>query len=253
MLNSEIGTMQDIKTIGKIAKQHNILFHTDAAQSFCKYDVDVNACNIDLLTIGGHKMGAPIGISAIYIRNPEKVQPILFGSGDEFFPGSKPTGLIASLAAVVENFKFDRAKIKRNFDVLVSELLKIEKVYINSETTSHIVSVSIDKVLLKDILERMKNYSFSAGCSCTGQEKSNVMTAIDPEDKLPTCTIRISFSDTVKPEQLVAFAQKLKNVVEQLRKEKSVGKNCENTTKKSTEVLDLNLKKIQEEISKTGN
>ncbi|GHT98960.1 hypothetical protein FACS1894126_4900 [Alphaproteobacteria bacterium] len=226
MFNSEIGTLQNVKEIGRIAKQRGVLFHTDAAQSFCKYNIDVNAMNIDLLTVAGHKIGAPKGIAALYIRNPEKLSPILFGSGDEFFPGSKPTELIAAFATAVKNFKFDRKKIKRNFNELKETLLTIRKIYINSSVPSHILSVSIDGVLLADILERMNDYSFSAGCSCLGQDKSNVMEAIDPEEKLPSCTIRISFSDAINSAQLVDFAKKLKTIVEQLRQEKSIGSGC---------------------------
>ncbi|GHU16194.1 IscS subfamily cysteine desulfurase [Alphaproteobacteria bacterium] len=226
MFNSEIGTLQNVKEIGRIAKQNGVLFHTDAAQSFCKYNIEVNAMNIDLLTVAGHKIGAPKGIAALYIRNPEKLSPILFGSGDEFFPGSKPTELIAAFATAVKNFKFDRKKIKRNFNELKKVLLTIRKIHINSSVPSHILSVSIDGVLLADILERVKDYSFSAGCSCLGQEKSNVMEAIDPEEKLPSCTIRISFSDAINSAQLVDFAKKLKTVVEQLRQEKSIGSGC---------------------------
>jgi cysteine desulfurase len=248
MFNSEIGTLQNVKEIGRIARQHGVLFHTDAAQSFCKYDIDVNAMNIDLLTIAGHKIGAPKGIAALYIRNPEKISPILFGSGDEFFPGSKPTELIAAFAVAVKNFKFDRKKIERNFNNLKEILLTIRKTYINSSVPSHVLSVSIDGVLLADILERMRDYSFSAGCSCLGQEKSNVMEAIDPEDKLPSCTIRISFSDSINSAQLVDFAKKLKNVVEQLRKEKSIGKHCQRDGASRTGANDL--KNIPSELAK---
>ncbi|GHU10904.1 IscS subfamily cysteine desulfurase [Alphaproteobacteria bacterium] len=230
MFNGEIGTLQNVKEIGRIAKQHGVLFHTDAAQSFCKYDIDVNAMNIDLLAVAGHKIGAPKGIAALYIRNPEKLSPILFGSGDDFFPGSKPTELIVAFATAIENFRFDRKKIERNFNKLKEILLTIRKIHINSSVPSHVLSASIDGVLLADILERMKDYSFSAGCSCLGQEKSNVMEAIDPGDKLPSCTIRISFSDTTNSAQLVDFAKKLKTIVEQLRQEKSIGKHCASGT-----------------------
>ncbi|MDR2781332.1 MAG: aminotransferase class V-fold PLP-dependent enzyme [Holosporaceae bacterium] len=227
MLNSEIGALQDLKAIGKIAHQCGILFHTDAAQAFCKYDIDVVALHIDLLTIAGHKIGAPRGIAALYVRDPSQLQPILFGSGDELFPGSKPTELIAAFAVAVKNFHWDREQIKQNFEALITELTKIENIHLNTAQSSHMVSLSIEGVLLTDLLERLKNYSFSAGCSCTGSERSNVMEAIDPENKLPSCTIRVSFSDSVEPRQLKKFAQKLKIVVDQLRREKSVGNGCQ--------------------------
>ncbi|MDR1561023.1 MAG: aminotransferase class V-fold PLP-dependent enzyme [Holosporaceae bacterium] len=245
MLNSEIGTLQNMRSIGKIAKNRGILFHSDAAQAFCKYDIDVDSINIDFLTISGYKIGAPKGIAALYIRDRSCIRPILFGSGEEFFPGTRPTALIASFASAVKNFSFNRSRINRNFRAFVSELLKIDGVHINSTTPSHIVSISIEGVFLKDILERIREYSFAAGCSCLGQGQSNVMQAIDPEGKLPTCTVRISFSDSVKSANLVIFAQKLKNVVKQLRKEKSVSKGCESMNKKSQNDLNKEFEKIR--------
>jgi cysteine sulfinate desulfinase/cysteine desulfurase-like protein len=89
-----------------------------------------------------------------------------------------------------------------------------------------VLSVSIGGIQLKDLLERIKNYSFSAGCSCLGQGQSNVMLAIDPEGKLPSCTIRISFSPQIKAEDLITFTRHLKNVILQLRQEKKVGPGC---------------------------
>jgi cysteine desulfurase len=244
MLNSEIGTIQNIKEIGNIAKEYNVLFHTDAAQSFCKYDIDVNDMNIDLLTISGHKIGSPKGIAALYVKNSKKLQPIIFGSGDDLFPGTKPVPLICAFAKAVSDFKFDKNQIDKNYSALTSELLRINDIYINSTTASHIVSVSIGGVLLSDILDRMKNYSFSAGCSCLGQEKSNVIEAIDPNDKLPACTIRISFFDYIKESQLLDFARTLKLVVDQLRKEKDVNKSCQSISDTQQKDLNRQLKKI---------
>lgn len=227
MFNSEIGTLQNIKEIGNIAKKYNILFHSDAAQSFCKYDIDVDDMNIDLLTLSGYKIGSPKGIAALYIRDSSRLKPIMFGSGDRFFPGTKPTALIASFAKSVETFCFSKEKITHNYNTLVSELSKIEKIYFNSKTPSHVVSIAIEGVLLNDIFKRMNNYSFSAGCSCLGQDKSNVIAAIDPNDKLPSCIIRISFSDKTEEKLLIDFAKKLKQTIDQLRKEKNVGKGCQ--------------------------
>ncbi|MDR3187316.1 MAG: aminotransferase class V-fold PLP-dependent enzyme [Holosporaceae bacterium] len=243
-LNSEIGAIQDINAIGQMAKDNGVLFHSDGAQAFCKYDMDVNEANLDFLTISGHKIGAPKGVAALYIRDRSKIQPILFGSGDELFPGTKSTALIAAFAAAVDNFHFSKAKIDRNFHLLVSRLLSIDDVYINSLRPSHIVSVSIGGVLLKDILERIGEYSFSAGCSCIGQGKSDVILAIDPEKKLPSCTLRISFSDAVDPIDLVNFAEKLKTTVERLRREKEIAPGCP-VDKQKQDLLKQRLQEIQ--------
>jgi cysteine desulfurase len=243
-LNSEIGTIQNINAIGQIAKDSGVLFHSDGAQAFCKYDIDVNEANLDFLTMSGHKIGSPKGVAALYIRDRSKIQPIFFGSGDDFFPGTKPSALIAAFAATVDNCHFDKAKINSNFHLLVSKLLNIDDIYVNSLRPSHIVSVSIGGVLLKDVLERMSEYSFSAGCSCIGQGQSNVILAIDPEKKLPSCTLRISFSDTMAPADLVDFAEKLKAIVEQLRQEKGIDPGCP-VDKRKQNFLNQRLQEIQ--------
>lgn len=250
MFNSEIGTLQNMNEIGKIAREHKILFHSDAAQSFCKYDIDVNEMGIDLLTISGYKIGAPKGIAALYVRDVERLQPIMFGSGDELFPGTKSTALICAFGKAVEKFTFDNKRICENYAALVNELKKMEGVFINSSEPSHIVSVSIAGVLLKDVLDRMRNFSFSAGCSCLGQGKSNVIESIDPQGKLPGCTLRISFSDVVETRRLVNFAKKLRQVVEQLRKEKTIGEGCESVLSESEQrKLKGNLDDIQKMLS----
>lgn len=251
MFNSEIGTIQDVVKIGEIARKYGVTFHCDAAQAFCKYPIDVEAMKIDLLTVTGHKIGAPKGVGALYIRDSSKLQPIMFGSGDDFVPGTKPTPLICAFAAAVKSFQYDLDKIHENFEALTTELRKLNGTHINSTTPSHVVSVSISGVLLADLLERLPQYSFSAGCSCLGQEKSNVLAAIDPQNELPACTIRISFSDRTSKDMLLTFAQKLRTTVEKLRSEKSVGKGCESETSNiNQQDLNYSLSKIQELLKK---
>ena len=154
----------------------------------------------------------------------------------------------AAFAKAVEVYKLNLEIIKKNFNLLKREVEKIDDVYINSEKPSHVFSVSIKGVLLKDLIERMKNFSFSSGCSCLGQGESNVKEAIDPDGKIPSTTLRISFSDKVPSENLIGFAQKLKVEVEKLRKEKSVSDNCEKQEKDqkdlSKAILNLNLQDL---------
>ena len=245
MFNSEIGTLQNLFEIGQIAHEKGILFHSDASQSFFKYDIDVEKMHIDLMTVSGYKIGSPKGIGVLYVRDSSQLQPIIFGSGDKLIPGTKPTALICALAKAVETFKIDKDAIAHNFQVLVRELKKIPGAFINSQTPSHVISVSIDKVLLSDILERMNNYSFSAGCSCSGGDRSNVLEAIDPNHTLPNCTLRISFTDHTTEKVLRDFAHKLEEVVEQLRKEKIVGKGCVSSLSSKPKGFNNNLEKIR--------
>ncbi len=240
--NSEIGTRQNVAAISKIVKNFgNILFHSDISQAFGKYPIDFSV--FDMATFSGSKIGAPKGIAALYIKDRKKIAPIFFGSGDKLFPGSKPTALIAAFAKAVEVYKFDSNIIEKNFYTLKKEIEKIKDVYINSEKPSHVFSVSIKGILLKDLIDRLEKFSFSSGCSCLGQGESNVKEAIDPEEELPSTTLRISFSDKVPEQNLIDFAKNLKIEVEKLRKEKSVSNNCQKNDQEglSKALLDLNL------------
>jgi len=242
--NSEIGTRQNVAAISKIiknSKSKDILFHSDISQAFGKYPIDFSV--FDMATFSGYKIGAPKGIAALYIKDRKKIAPIIFGSNDELFPGSKPTALIAAFAKAVENYKFNSKIIEKNFYVLKNEIEKIDDVYINSEKPSHVFSVSIKGVLLKDLIDRMQKFSFSSGCSCLGQSESNVKEAIDPEENFPSTTLRISFSDKVPEQNLIDFAKKLKTEVEKLRNEKSVSNNCQKDDSKdlSKAILILDL------------
>lgn len=82
-VNNEIGVMQDVAAIGQICREHKVFFHTDAAQSVGKVPMDVNAMNIDLMSISGHKLYGPKGIGAIYIRRKPRVRlvPMINGGG----------------------------------------------------------------------------------------------------------------------------------------------------------------------------
>lgn len=234
MVNSEIGALQDMDAIGKLARQHNVLFHSDASQAFGKYDIDVDKIGIDLLTVSGYKIGAPKGIAALYVKDADKMlEPVLYGSGNPLYPGSRPTALIAAFAKALQVHKWDWEKIHANFELLRDEISKMDDVYINSDKPSHIFSVSVGGVRLADILEKMQDFSFSAGCSCLGRDESNVIGAINESFKaqngrdLPTCTLRISFGCSTTKEQIQAFCKKLKEVVGMLRRDNPIGDGCE--------------------------
>ena len=84
-VNNEIGVRQPVEEIGAICRKHKVFFHTDAAQAVGKIPMDVNAMNIDLMSISGHKLYGPMGIGAIYVRRRPRVrlEPIISGGGQE--------------------------------------------------------------------------------------------------------------------------------------------------------------------------
>ena len=105
--NNEIGTIQPIKEIGRIAKEHNILFHTDAVQAFGQIPINVDECNIDMLSSSGHKINGPKGIGFLYIRKGVKIRSFVHGgaqerkrrAGTENVPGIVGYGVAAERAA----------------------------------------------------------------------------------------------------------------------------------------------------------
>lgn len=105
-VNNEIGVVQPIKEIGQLCRNRKVFFHTDAAQAVGKIPVDVNADNIDLLSISGHKIYGPKGIGALYVRRRPRVrlEPIISGGGQErgLRSGTVPTPLVVGLGAACQ-------------------------------------------------------------------------------------------------------------------------------------------------------
>ena len=133
MVNNEIGVIQPIEEIGKICHDNGVFFHTDAAQAFGKMPIDVNKMNIDLLSISGHKIYAPMGIGALYVRKRQpriRLTPIISGGGQErgMRSGTIPTPLAVGLgeaASIAHEVMQDEAiRIKELRDILYSEIKK---------------------------------------------------------------------------------------------------------------------------------
>ncbi|KCZ74880.1 hypothetical protein H311_04150, partial [Anncaliia algerae PRA109] len=116
-VNNEIGTIQPLEEIGKIAKENNILFFCDAAQGVGKIPIDVNKCNISLMPISGHKMYGPKGVGALFVRNKVRLTPLQSGGGQErnFRSGTNPVPLIVGIGKAAEIAK---EEMKRDFNYL---------------------------------------------------------------------------------------------------------------------------------------
>ncbi|NOY65474.1 MAG: cysteine desulfurase [Nitrospirae bacterium] len=129
--NNETGVIQPIEEIGEILKGHDAVFHTDAAQSIGKIEVDVNAMGVDLLTVVSHKFYGPKGIGALYVRKGIRLRRILHGAGHErgLRPGTENTPLIAGLGKAAEIARRDHGKRKEHLkeitETLFEELQKL--------------------------------------------------------------------------------------------------------------------------------
>jgi len=123
--NNEVGTIQPIKEIASYARQNKILFHTDASQSVGKIDTDVTILGIDLLSIAGHKLYAPKGIGAFYVRKGTKIENLLFGAGQEkgIRPGTENVPYIVALGKACEIARRDLDKNNYHMDRMRERLL----------------------------------------------------------------------------------------------------------------------------------
>src|SRR3989344_9271878 len=186
--NNEIGTIQDLEKIGKLCKEKNVLFHTDACQSFTKTLLDVKKQNIDLATINSHKIHGPKGIGALYIREGIKIIPLIHGGGHEFQKRSgteNVPGIIGFAEAVKISDKNEINKMASLRDKLISEILKIPNSKLNGATGDkrlcnniNISFKNIDGEMLQNYLEK-KGIYVSAGSACQSQinKSSHVLKA----------------------------------------------------------------------------
>lgn len=227
--NNEIGTIQDLKEIGKICKKKGVLFHTDACQSFTKVPIDVKKMNIDLMTLNGHKIHGPKGVGALYILEGIKIDPLLHGGGHErsFRSGTENVSGIVGFAKAVEiadnkNVK----KMEELRDYFISKALKIEKVRLNGPAGKNRLCNNINLCIegvegeaLGGYLENDEIYtSTGSACSSHTGAKSHVLKAIGRSDKEIASSIRISISKYTTKEDLDFVLEKLEKTIGKLRK-----------------------------------
>lgn len=195
-VNNEIGTIQPIAELGALALERGISFHTDAAQSFCKAEINVDDMNVDMLSLSGHKIYGPKGIGALYIRDARNVNivPLIHGGGQEngLRGGTHPTQLIVGLAAAVEHFP--TSPIITRFSVL--ERLSKYGCRINAavNTAPNIISVTFNDEVQRQIFFADNPWLVSQGSACnsTTNRPSHVLTAIGFNESEARLTYRIS-------------------------------------------------------------
>ena len=204
--NNELGTVQPLAEIGKLAAQRDIYFHTDAVQSAGKLPLDVNSLGVDLLSISGHKVYAPKGIGALYIRGGSRLRQLLYGGhhqrgfrpGTENVPGIVGLGKAAELARRSLGTDSDRiSKLRDNLEGgLVS---RIPDSQINSAragrtpNTTNLTFLGIEGEALVIALD-LKGISVSTGAACSSGavEPSHVLTAIGLSAENARASIRFS-------------------------------------------------------------
>ena len=230
--NNEIGTLQPIEEIGKIAHENNIVFHTDAVQTFGKVEIDVEKQNIDLLSLSSHKINGPKGVGAIYIKKGLRLVPIIHGggqergirSGTENVAGIVGFGKAAELAC--SNLSEHEEKLSKIRDEIIEKVLdKIPESYLNGDETHRLPNVinfrfkAIEGESLILMLDA-KGYQASTGSACSSKtlEASPVLTALglDPVDVHGS--LRISLAPDSDNFDIDDFVNVISESVETLRK-----------------------------------
>lgn len=203
--NNELGTIQPIEEIGALVKQHGALLHVDAAQSLGKIPVDVDTLGADLLSIAGHKMYAPKGIGALYVRRGTALRPSLFGASQErgLRPGTENVAYIAGLgdaARIVSNAAAECRQMARLRDALQSRLMAgIPDLMVNGaggHRLPNTLHVSLPTVSARAIVALLADeVALSPGAACHAddpQAPSGVMQAIGATAQQAHGALRLS-------------------------------------------------------------
>lgn len=228
--NNEVGTIQPIKEMGEIAKKHGVLFHTDAAQSVGKIETDVNELNVDLLSIAGHKLYAPKGIGALYIRNGVKLENLIFGAGQErgLRPGTENVPYSIALGKACELAKENLKK--NNQHLFQMRQLLLERLKEKCQTTVKVnadldnclpntLSIAFDGVdahTLASFVSSEVSFSTGSACHADSVEISPVLKAMQTDRKTAAGTVRISTGKFTTKEEIDRAVEIISETVNKL-------------------------------------
>ena len=225
--NNEIGTIQDIASIGKICREKGIYFHIDACQSYLKTEIDVEKQKLDFVTLNAHKIHGPKGIGALFARKGIELYPLLDGGGQE----SKMRGGTENIPGIVgfsESVKiWDKSYIKymeKLRDYLIKEVLAIGKVKLNGPKEKRLCNnanfsfYGIDGEALLLILNN-KGIAVSTGSACSAKslKGSPVLEAIGLDDLNSHGSLRLSLSRETTKKEIDYTIKELKKAVDKLR------------------------------------
>lgn len=229
--NNEIGTIQPLEEIGKIAHAHGVLFHTDAVQAFGHISIDVDRMQIDMLSASGHKLNGPKGIGMLYIRKGVKIQSFVHGGAQERkrragtlnVPGIVGLGKAAELA---KNTMEERSRVEMELrDHLIDRILsEIPYTRLNGDRTDRLPNnanfcfrfIEGESML---ILLDQNGICASSGSACTSGslDPSHVLLAIGLPHEIAHGSLRISLSEKNTREEIDFVVDELKKIIERLR------------------------------------
>ena len=228
--NNEIGTIEPIAEIGAIAKAHKVLFHTDAVQAVGHIPVDVEAWNVDLLSLSGHKFGGPKGVGVLYMRKPLRLPPLIHGggqekgrrSGTENVPGA--VGLAAALKEAVDNLPTESARLAGLRDQLIDGLTRLPYAKVTGSrkdrlpgTASFVFEGVEGEALLLHLDAKGICASSGSACSSASLDPSHVLLAIGLPHAIAHGSLRLSLGPDNTQEDVDYILKEVPAVVEYLR------------------------------------
>ena len=230
-VNNEIGVIQPLAEIGKICREKGAFFHTDAAQAAGKIPLDVEAMNIDLMSISGHKIYGPKGIGALYVRRKPRVRlvPLIVGGGQErgFRSGTLPTPLCVGLGEACEiaakEMDAEAKRLTKLRDRMLKGLrAKLSDLIVNGDLDQRIpgnLNISFAYVEGESLMMGIKNLSVSSGSACTSAslEPSYVLRALGVEEEMAHTSLRIGLGRFTTEHEIDTAVDELVHHVTKLR------------------------------------
>jgi cysteine desulfurase len=231
--NNEIGTIQPVAELGKLAKEKGIIFHTDATQAVGKIPVDVEAMGVDLLSATAHMLYGPKGVGALYVRrkNPRvRIAPMVDGGGHErgMRSGTVPVPLVVGFGKAAEICREGMAEESKRLAALRDRLQeqivsKVDEAYVNGHPTlrlPHNLNISFAYVEGESVLMGLnKEAALASGSACTSAtlEPSYVISALGVDSELAHSSIRFGLHRFSTEEEVDFVARKMVEVIQRLR------------------------------------
>lgn len=229
--NNEIGTIEPIAEIGEIAKEHGVLFHTDAVQAYAQVPINVDEMHIDMLSASGHKLNGPKGIGFLYIRKGVKIRSFVHGgaqersrrAGTENIPGIVGLGAAVERALRIMDSKTQREIELR--DYLIGRLEnEIPHCWLNGHRTKRLPNnINFSFLFIEGesmlIMLDMKGICASSGSACTSGslDPSHVLLAIGLKHEEAHGSLRLTLSEESTKEEMDIVAEEVKKIVQRLR------------------------------------
>lgn len=229
--NNEIGTIEPIAEIGEIAKEHGVLFHTDAVQAYAQVPINVDEMHIDMLSASGHKLNGPKGIGFLYIRKGVKIRSFVHGgaqersrrAGTESIPGIVGLGAAVERAMRIMDTKTRKESELR--DYLIGRLEnEIPHCWLNGHRTKRLPNnINFSFLFIEGesmlIMLDMKGICASSGSACTSGslDPSHVLLAIGLKHEEAHGSLRLTLSEESTKEEMDIVAEEVKKIVQRLR------------------------------------